>query len=319
MANTITSFFQPKSKPKSQSSGKRNTSDDAAKDNDSKSQKKAKIAETSQATAQPKVVQDLLQHLQDSGCGDNEHDETTTCLKWSTALKKHTSRSSFASLAKFVANERASQTIFPPAHETFSCLNMTPLSSVKVVIIGQDPYHGPGQGHGLAFSVKRGVQIPPSLRNIYKEVINGNHRATTTAAAESSTKSSLDYKKLMPSHGTLTSWAAQGVLLLNTVLTVRRGHANSHKKRGWEEFTDEIVRILNKEMDGLVFLLWGRPAAEKGKCINRTKHVVICTSHPSPLGASKTNAPFLGSSCFVRANDELEKRGKEPIDWSIPN
>lgn len=249
-----------------------------------------------------------MQHLQDD-------DDESEGLKWSTALKKHTSSSSFISLAKFVAKERTSQTIFPPAHETFSCLNMTPLSSVKVVIIGQDPYHGPGQGHGLAFSVKRGIRIPPSLRNVYKEVINGNHRDTYSGGAQTS----LDYKKLMPSHGTLSCWANQGVLLLNTVLTVRSGHANSHKKRGWEEFTDEIVRILNKEMDGLVFLLWGRPAAEKGKCINRSKHVVIGTSHPSPLGATKTKSPFLGSSCFVRANEELVKRGKEPIDWSVPN
>jgi uracil-DNA glycosylase len=156
----------------------------------------------------------------------------------------------------------------------FSALNKCPFEDVKVVIIGQDPYHGHGQGHGLAFSVQEGVNPPPSLKNIFKEL-------------ESDV--GIDH----PSHGNLECWATQGILLLNTVLTVRRGEANSHSKMGWEDCSDEIVEALNEKRDGLVFLLWGAPAAKKGKTLDASKHTVIKTSHPSPLGATKTKTPFL--------------------------
>ena len=287
MTKNITSFFDKKKK-KNDDSGSNKKQKISPEDTQTKSQKSSGTCVDLCAE-----VNDLLKHLKSESNDNND-------VNWHVALQKHWKSSSFSSLAKFVAKERNNipNQIFPPAEETFASLNMTPLNSVKVVIIGQDPYHGPGQGHGLCFSVRRGVAIPPSLRNIYKEVYGVN--------------------KVAPKHGNLQSWANQGVLLLNTVLTVKSGQANSHKNRGWEVFTDEVVRVLNRKKEGLVFLLWGRPSQEKGKCINRSKHVVITSSHPSPLGASKTKEPFLGSNCFERANEALVKRGKEPIDWFIP-
>ena len=286
MTKSITSFFSKKTKKNDEPAPNKKqklSSDDV---------KGIEIKNIVDQNTLCKEVQDLLKHL--------KSDSAETKLTWSCTLQKYSKSSGFASLARFVAKERLSNPnrIYPPAEETFASLNMTPLRSVKVVIIGQDPYHGPGQGHGLCFSVRRGVAIPPSLRNIYKEIYGAN--------------------KVTPKHGNLESWANQGVLLLNTVLTVRSGQANSHKNRGWESFTDEVVRILNREMNGLVFLLWGKPSQEKGKCINRSKHVVITSSHPSPLGASKTNEPFLGSNCFERANEALKEQGKDPINWHLP-
>ena len=206
---------------------------------------------------------------------------------------------------------RKSHTVYPPACDTFSALNLTPLKDVKIVIMGQDPYHGPLQAHGLSFSVRKGVQVPRSLMNIYKELSNDNVNFPATGR--------------MPNHGYLERWAKQGVLMLNAVLTVRKGVPNSHGKKGWESFTDEVIRILVKESEasgkGLVFLLWGKPASAKAQAIlhrgGRTKHKVICTSHPSPLGASKTKSPFLGSKCFSRANEALKELGMEPIDWNV--
>jgi len=213
-------------------------------------------------------------------------------------------------------SNRESKTVYPPECDTFSALNLLPIDNVKVIIVGQDPYHQPGQGHGLAFSVRKGVKIPPSLRNIYKEILNNSCISQ------------------IPTHGCLEMWAKRGVLLLNACLTVRRGEANSHAGMGWEEFTNEIIRVLverneeRKDGRGLVFLLWGKPASKKaepilarGKMIGCSKnnglYTVICTSHPSPLGATKTSSPFLGSRCFQRANEALVKMGREPINWSI--
>lgn len=201
--------------------------------------------------------------------------------------------------------------MYPPPEDTFSSLNYVPLGKVRIVIVGQDPYHQPNQGHGLAFSVRKGVQIPPSLRNIFKELTNDKRVDT--------------FPSKKPSHGYLERWALQGVLMLNNVLTVRKGEANSHAKKGWEEFTDEIIRVLDRNsqregMKGLVFLLWGKPASSKAQSIiskSRGNHTVICTSHPSPLGATKTKSPFLGSACFSRANDALIEREMDPIDWNI--
>jgi uracil-DNA glycosylase len=197
-----------------------------------------------------------------------------------------------------------------------------------VVIVGQDPYHQPNQGHGLSFSVPHTTAIPPSLRNIYKELLNDPDIAQ------------FDSK---PTHGNLERWADQGVLLLNNVLTVRRGEAGSHSKKGWEEFTDAVIRAVierdyddeesihntndkhnNKESGkGVVFLLWGKPASVKAQTVlaryskNDSKHAIIMSSHPSPLGATKTSSPFLGSKCFSRANEELIKRGWDPVDWRV--
>lgn len=202
---------------------------------------------------------------------------------------------------------RASKTIYPQPCDVFSALNSVPIDKVKVVIVGQDPYHQPNQGHGLAFSVRKGIQIPPSLRNIYKELLNNEN---------------CGFDKI-PTHGNLEQWCKQGVLLLNTVLTVRKNEANSHANQGWEYFTDEIIRILvSDKRKKLVFLLWGKPASKKAENIitkygGKGRHTIITTSHPSPLGATKTNSPFIGSKCFSRANDALVKMGENPIDWKI--
>jgi len=218
---------------------------------------------------------------------------------WKEALGDWTTSAEFIDLEQFVRSERESGIeIYPPPGDVFSALNLTPLNKVKVVIVGQDPYHNPGQGHGLAFSVRPGVRPPPSLQNIFREAMD-------------------DVAIAPPKHGYLKCWAEQGVLLLNSVLTVRRGQANSHKNRGWEAFTDEVIHTLNKEKEGLVFLLWGGPAQKKAASVDETKHTVIKTSHPSPLGATKTNSPFLGSKCFSRANQALLERGMDPIDWNV--
>lgn len=237
--------------------------------------------------------------------------------EWRDALERYFATSKFSSLAKFVASEWSSRTVYPPPQLVFSALNLTPRHEVKVVIVGQDPYHQPGQGHGLSFSVPHGVTVPPSLRNIYKELLND--AAVPDFAA-------------VPKHGNLERWARQGVLLLNNVLTVRRGEADSHKKKGWEEFTDWVIEAVvrrdafdqGRRGMGVVFLLWGKPASIKAQTVlakfnnNRcARHAVITCSHPSPLGATKTSSPFMGSRCFSRANDELVKRGWEPIDWRV--
>ena len=221
-----------------------------------------------------------------------------TSPTWRPHLMKPASTSSFSRLVSFVSNERAKKKIYPPEDEVFSAFNLTPFSTIKVVIVGQDPYHGPNQGHGLSFSVKPGVAIPPSLRNIYKEAMSDG---------------SLSRK---PNHGYLKSWAEQGVFMLNSVLTVRGGEANSHQKRGWEEFTDSVIRAVSRERSGVVFMLWGKPAQKKCASVSRSKHLVITSSHPSPLGATKTAEPFIGSGCFRRANEYLRENGGEGINWN---
>jgi len=217
---------------------------------------------------------------------------------WATLLESEVKKAYFKKLTAFVDGEYASKTIFPPQDLIFNALMSCDFEDVRVVIIGQDPYHGPHQAHGLAFSVQKGVQIPPSLRNIYKEVEN-------------------DLGHARPSHGNLEYWNGQGVLLLNTCLTVRKGEAFSHTKQGWEIFTDAIIRMVSLKSSGCVFLLWGKPAQLKGQLVNQSKHKIITTSHPSPLGAAKTDKPFLGSKCFSRCNAMLEQMGKPPIDWHI--
>ena len=245
-------------------------------------------------------VEKLLSHLMDESGG------------WKKALQKQFQSSSFRNLSKFVAKERAAHTVYPTADNTWTALNCTPLEKIRVVIVGQDPYHGPNQAHGAAFSVLPGNAVPPSLKNMYKEL-------SEDPAVP------FPKNKVLPKHGHLIRWAQQGVLLLNTVLTVRSGEPNSHKKRGWEEVTDGIIRAVDRHAQstgqGCVFLLWGKPATTKAMQLissNSSNHtVVIATSHPSPLGARKTSAPFLGSRCFSRCNAALEKMGHEPIDWNV--
>ena len=197
-------------------------------------------------------------------------------------------------LSQFLKQEKAAgKVIYPKGPEIFNALNHTSFEDVKVVIIGQDPYHGPNQAHGLCFSVQEGVAIPPSLRNIYQEL-------------------STDIGMLIPSSGNLMSWADQGVLLLNAVLTVEQGKAGAHQGKGWEVFTDRIIEVLNEQRSGIVFLLWGSYAQKKGKLIDRQKHLVLEGPHPSPLSAYRG---FFGCRHFSRANEYLQDNGQRPINW----
>ena len=201
-------------------------------------------------------------------------------------------------LRQFLADERREgKVIFPPPAEYFNALNTTPLSKVKVVILGQDPYHGPGQAHGLCFSVRKGVRPPPSLQNVFREI-------------------QMDLGIPPAHHGELTHWAEQGVLLLNSVLTVQAGNAASHQGRGWEQFTDEVVKVLNDQCENLVFLLWGSYAQRKGQMIDADKHLVLKATHPSPMAANRGG--FFGCRHFSQANAWLEKHGLMPIDWALP-
>ncbi|HQW65260.1 MAG TPA: uracil-DNA glycosylase [Pseudomonadota bacterium] len=198
--------------------------------------------------------------------------------------------------AFLVAEARAGKTIYPPPDQIFAALDATPFDAVKVVILGQDPYHGPGQAHGLCFSVRPGVPPPPSLQNIHAELES-------------------DLGIARPDHGCLLPWARRGVLLLNAVLTVERGLAGSHHGKGWEAFTDAVVDHLNRERDGLVFLLWGSPAQAKARQVDLQRHHVLKAPHPSPLSAHRG---FLGCRHFSRANAWLAARGSEGVDWRLP-
>lgn len=200
-------------------------------------------------------------------------------------------------LSEFLRSElRAGKTIYPPPKRIFTALDTTPFEQVKVVILGQDPYHGPGQAHGLCFSVPSGVAVPPSLDNIFKEIQR-------------------DLGIARPDHGYLLPWAKQGVLLLNSVLTVERGLPGSHKDKGWEGFTDHIVDRLNRQREGLVFLLWGSPAQTKGKLVDTSRHKVLKAPHPSPLSAHRG---FMGCAHFSTTNAWLRSKGQGEIDWRLP-
>lgn len=214
---------------------------------------------------------------------------------WDIMLQDEFDRPYFKRLENFLTEERARYEIYPPQEDVFDALRYSSFQDTKVVILGQDPYHEPGQAHGLCFSVNKGVTIPPSLVNIYKEIEN-------------------DLGIKMPGHGYLADWAKQGVLLLNTVLTVRRGQANSHKGKGWEIFTDRIVEILNQRQKPMVFILWGANAKSKTELITNKEHMVITGAHPSPLSAWKG---FFGGRYFSKANRYLEITGQEPVDWGI--
>ena len=216
---------------------------------------------------------------------------------WLAQLESEFSKDYMVSLREFLAAEqRAGKVIYPEPSQWFAALNSTPFENVQVVILGQDPYHGPGQAHGLCFSVLPEVPVPPSLVNIYKEI-------------------ALDLGFEAPSHGYLQSWAEQGVLLLNSVLTVEQGNAGSHQGKGWENFTDAVIAALNEQADGIVFLLWGAYAHKKGKVIDGTKHLVLKSPHPSPLSAHRG---FYGNHHFSKANEYLLASGREGIRWQLP-
>lgn len=200
-------------------------------------------------------------------------------------------------LKAFLAQEKAQgKVIYPHSSDWFNAFKYTPLDQVKVVILGQDPYHGPDQAHGLSFSVRPGVKTPPSLKNIYKEL-------------------ETDLGVQPVNHGYLASWAEQGVLLLNAVLTVEQANAASHQKKGWEQFTDKVIHIINEQLDGVVFLLWGSYAQKKASFVDQNKHLVLKSVHPSPLSAHRG---FFGNRQFSQANEFLISRGKQPINWQLP-
>ena len=216
---------------------------------------------------------------------------------WLTALKPEFGKPYYAKLFQFVKQEYDTTQVFPPSEDIFNAFHLTPLKEVKVVILGQDPYHNDGQAHGLCFSVKPDVEIPPSLVNIYQELHD-------------------DLGCYIPDNGYLVKWAKQGVLLLNTVLTVRAHAAFSHRNMGWEEFTDAAIRVLNNEDRPMIFILWGRPAQMKKSMLNNPKHLILEAPHPSPLSAYRG---FFGSRPFSKTNDFLEQNGLTPIDWQIEN
>ncbi len=216
---------------------------------------------------------------------------------WKYALSDFLLGEKMDALKAFLLEEKqANKVIYPPSGLIFNALNTTPLEQVKVVILGQDPYHGPNQAHGLSFSVQRGVALPPSLRNIFHEL---------------HTDLGLD----IPKHGDLTRWAEQGVLLLHSVLTVEAAQPTSHQKRGWEEFTDHVIDVLNEQREHIVFILWGAYAQRKGQRIDPNKHLILKAAHPSPLAANRGG--FFGCKVFSKTNNYLKQHGIEPIDWQL--
>ena len=216
---------------------------------------------------------------------------------WLAGLQQEFRKPYYKDLYEFVKNEYKTKVVYPPADDIFSALHLTPLKSVKAVILGQDPYHNEGQAHGLSFSVKPGTEIPPSLQNIYQELHD-------------------DLGCYIPNNGYLEKWARQGVLMLNTVLTVRAHQANSHQGKGWEKFTDAILEEVNRQERPIVYMLWGRPAQAKIPMLNNPNHLVLTAPHPSPLSAYRG---FFGCRHFSECNRFLERNGAVPIDWQIEN
>jgi uracil-DNA glycosylase len=213
---------------------------------------------------------------------------------WKNELNEEFQKPYFQELLKFLEQEYQNNICYPPQDEIFSALNHATFDNVKVVILGQDPYHGPGQAHGLCFSVTDGIAHPPSLKNIFKELES-------------------DIEKPIPTSGSLVQWADQGVLLLNAVLTVRQGQANSHQKKGWEKFTDKVIQVISEKKENVVFLLWGSYAHKKGAKIDANKHLVLTSGHPSPLSANR--GYWFGNQHFSKTNEYLLSHGKTPINW----
>ncbi len=220
-----------------------------------------------------------------------------TTTDWNPLLRAEFEKPYWTDLQAFVRAEREQGPVYPPAPEVFSALHLTAYEDTKVLILGQDPYHGPKQAHGLCFSVRRGIDRPPSLLNIHKEL-------------------QADLGAPIPNHGSLEHWATQGVLLLNAVLTVRAHQANSHAGKGWETFTDQVIRVVNDKQERVVFILWGGYARKKKPLIDASRHVILESAHPSPLSAHNG---FLGSRPFSRANEALVAAGRDPVDWAIPD
>lgn len=215
---------------------------------------------------------------------------------WNEFIKQESQKEYFKNLMEFVDKEYVIKVVYPPKEQIFNAFNHCPINEVKVVILGQDPYHGAGQAHGLSFSVNNGVAIPPSLRNIYQELHT-------------------DVGFTKPNHGNLTNWAQQGVLLLNDVLTVEESKPGSHQKMGWEQFTEQVILYLSNQKSDIVFMLWGNYAQKKGKNINTDKHLVLTSGHPSPMSANQ--GKWFGNKHFSQANTFLKNKGKQPINWQL--
>jgi len=214
---------------------------------------------------------------------------------WKNALREVFQSEYFTGLKDFLLQERSRYTIYPPGPKIFNAFDSTPLQQVKAVILGQDPYHGKDQAHGLCFSVPQGIKPPPSLVNVFKEI-----------------QADLDLP--LPAHGNLEAWTQQGVMLLNATLTVRAANAGAHQNKGWEQFTDQVIRVISKQQDNVVFLLWGRYAQAKEKLIDQNKHLVLKAAHPSPFSAHNG---FFGCRHFSKTNTFLESKGMEPINWRL--
>lgn len=214
---------------------------------------------------------------------------------WKEALSAEFTHPYMEDLKTFLIEEKKNYTIFPQGSNIFNAFNSTPFENVKVVILGQDPYHGPGQAHGLSFSVQHGIPLPPSLQNIFKELVS-------------------DIGCPYPKSGDLSHWAHEGVLLLNTLLTVRSGEPFSHKERGWERFTDQVIRTLSERREHIVFILWGAPAGKKASLIDGNKHLILKAPHPSPLSSYRG---FFGSKPFSQSNEYLTSQGIDPIEWCL--
>jgi uracil-DNA glycosylase len=216
---------------------------------------------------------------------------------WNPLLRAELEKPYWGTLQEFVRRERAQHAVYPPHADVFAAIHLTSYADTRVMILGQDPYHGPNQAHGLCFSVQHGVPVPPSLANVHKELAS-------------------DLGIVPPRHGNLEHWATQGVLLLNSTLTVRAGAAGSHQGKGWETFTDQVIRVVNDKVEPVVFILWGGFARKKKALIDTSRHVVLESAHPSPLSAHNG---FFGSRPFSRANEALTARGRQPIDWRLPD
>ncbi|XP_077417516.1 uracil-DNA glycosylase [Vanacampus margaritifer] len=290
---TINSFFSPVSKKKS-CTGFNEAEQDAK---DSRKRKSSAVEpEPSSPRSVPQEQLDMITPNKKAALEKPSSGQTPPGFgeSWRKALAAEFGKPYFKQLMQFVNEERKLHTVYPPADHVFTWTQLCEVRDVKVVILGQDPYHGPNQAHGLCFSVKRPVPPPPSLENMYKELVN-------------------DIEGFQhPRHGDLSGWAKQGVLLLNAVLTVRAHQANSHKDKGWETFTDAVVQWLSNNLEGLVFILWGAYAQKKGATIDRKRHHILQAVHPSPLSSHRG---FFGCKHFSKANELLEKSGKLPVDW----
>jgi len=286
---SISSFFQKSTKRSSSNMSsppakiaKRNDEKENATTTSPLSPEQKRKMEENRVKAQEKLLEKTTQEF-DIG------------QSWKKALEPEFSKEYFGKLKNFVAAERKQKTIYPPEKDVFSWTNYFDINDTKVVIIGQDPYHGPKQAHGLCFSVQLGITPPPSLKNMYKELA-----------------SDIEEFKI-PSHGYLAGWASQGVLLLNACLTVVAHNANSHQGKGWEKLTDATIKWIDRSLDGVVFILWGKYAEKKGSFINKSRHLVLTGKHPSPLSAHRG---FFGCKHFSKTNEYLQKQKKKPIDWN---